>query len=146
MMRMNAMDILLADDSKVDVKLVRLAFKEAKIEHHLHVVENGEEALEFLQRQGRFADAPRPDLILLDINMPRMNGHEVLDAVKRDDKLKSIPVVMLTCSDDPDDINRSYNNYANSYLTKPTDFKDLVDEVAKGLNQYWFKLVKLPVP
>jgi len=136
--------ILLVDDSDVDVQLMELALLEAKVGHNLHIVNDGPDALAFLRQQKPYTDAVRPDLILLDINMPRMSGHEVLDEIKADDNLKSIPVVILTTSNDPQFVVASYRKYANSHVTKPMNFDELVVKVAEGINHYWFNVVELP--
>ena len=137
-------EILLVDDSDVDVRLMELAFLEAKVNHNLHIVNDGPDALAFLSRQEPYSDAVCPDLILLDINMPQMSGHEVLDRIKADDELKLIPVVILTTSKDPTLVATSYEKYANSHITKPMNFDALVTKVAEGVNEYWFNVVDLP--
>lgn len=137
-------DILLIEDEPADANLVRLALKENKIRCRLHHVFDGVEALAFLQRKGdKNTDAPRPDLILLDINMPRMNGHEFLVSIKADEKLASIPVVVLTTSDTDRDITASYQMGAAGYITKPVDIDQFIDAI-QHLNNYWFALVQLP--
>lgn len=138
------LEILLVEDSKVDVLLTRKCLKEAKLPHHLHVVNDGVEAMQYLRREGKFADATRPDLVLLDLNMPRKDGFDVLAEVKGDTDLRRIPVVILTTSDDQKDIDRAYTAYANSYITKPVSFEEFVDEVAMGIKEYWFRVVQLP--
>ncbi len=137
-------EILLVDDSEVDVRLMELALLEAKVQHNLHIVNNGPDAIAFLHQHEPYTDAARPDLILLDVNMPQMSGHEVLDEIKADDELKSIPVVVLTTSNDPQLVRTSYRKYANSHISKPLDFDELVTKVAEGINQYWFNVVDLP--
>ena len=137
-------DILMVDDSDVDVQLMQYALLEANLDHNLHVVNDGTSALAFLRREDPYGDAIRPDLVLLDINMPGMTGHEVLDEVKADEDLRSIPVVILTTSSNPDHVLISYKKYANSHVTKPMQFKDLVSKVAEGVNSYWFNVVELP--
>jgi len=137
-------DILLVDDSHVDVRLMELALLEAKIDHNLYVVNDGTDALAFLRRQEPYTNARRPDLVLLDVNMPQMSGHEVLDEIKADDDLKSIPVVILTTSNDPTLVDTSYKKYANSHVTKPMDFDDLVAMVSDGIHHYWFNVAELP--
>jgi CheY-like chemotaxis protein len=137
-------DILLADDNRADVQLMQLALLEAGFDHNLHVVEDGDKALAFLRREEPYADAARPDLVLLDMNMPRMSGHDVLDQVRTDDGLKAIPVVILTTSADPTHVLTSYSKFANSHITKPMDFDDLIKKVVQGINGYWFNLVELP--
>ncbi len=136
-------EILLVEDNAIDVLLTREALHEGQIRNVLHVVEYGEEALAFLRNQGTFADAPRPDLILLDLHLPRMDGREVLAMIKADDGLKQIPVVLLTTSKRDDDIFESYRLHANCYITKPIDFENFTDIVGK-IEHYWFKAVTLP--
>ncbi|QDU94788.1 response regulator [Lignipirellula cremea] len=136
-------EILLVDDDPIDVELTRRALKKEATEKTVHVANDGLEAMEFLRRQGRFADAPQPDLVLLDLNMPRMNGYEVLDAMKSDPGLQHIPVVVLTTSEAETDIMRSYSQHANSYVAKPVDLEQF-HSVLKILTNYWFHAVKLP--
>ncbi len=135
--------ILLVDDDDDDVRLTRKAFENDRVLIRLHRVEDGIQAMQFLRREGDFADAPRPDLILLDLNMPRKSGREVLKEIKEDPQLHSIPVVVLTTSDDEKDVARSYEHQANSYVTKPVDL-DQFREVLKTLKDYWFSVVRLP--
>ncbi|MCE5182143.1 MAG: response regulator [Betaproteobacteria bacterium] len=136
--------ILLAEDEPADANLVKLAISENRILADLHTVVDGREAFEFLRRQGpRFADAPRPNLILLDLNMPRMDGREFLAAIKQDTALKDIPVVVLTTSDVERDIVASYHLGASGYVTKPVDINQFIDAV-RQLGDYWFSLVRLP--
>jgi CheY-like chemotaxis protein len=137
-------DILLADDSPEDVKLMQLALLEAGVEHNLHVVHDGDQALAFLRKQVPYANAARPDLVILDANMNRMSGHEALDEIKADPELKAIPVVILTTSNDPALVLASYEKYANSHVMKPMGFPELVSKVAEGLKNYWFNVVELP--
>jgi len=137
-------DILLVDDNRADMQLAQFALLESGIDHNFHGVESGEAAVSFVRRQEPYCHAPRPDLILLDLNMPGKSGHAVLDELKSDPALKSIPVVILTTSGAPGDIDRAYANHANSYIVKPMDFDDFCNEVAKGLSNYWFRVVELP--
>ncbi|WP_425401129.1 response regulator [Aeoliella sp.] len=125
------------------MRLTRKAFENDRVLIRLHRVEDGIQAMQFLRREGDFADAPRPDLILLDLNMPRKSGREVLKEIKEDPQLHSIPVVVLTTSDDEKDVARSYEHQANSYVTKPVDL-DQFREVLKTLKDYWFSVVRLP--
>ena len=118
-------EILLVEDNPADVRLTQEALKEEKLHMNMSVVNDGVEAMEFLQRQGKFASAPRPDLILLDLNLPRKDGREVLKEVKNDDNLKTIPVVILTVSKAEEDIIKTYNLHANCFVTKPTDLDEL---------------------
>ena len=136
--------ILLAEDEPADAHLVKTALAENRILTDLHHVVDGREVLEFLRRQGpRFANAPRPDLILLDLNMPRMDGRECLAALKQDPALHGIPVVILTTSKAEEDILRSYNLHANCYITKPMDLNQFF-KVVQGIADFWFTIVKLP--
>jgi two-component system, chemotaxis family, response regulator Rcp1 len=136
-------DILLVEDNPGDVRLAQEALKESKVRNKLFVVDDGVEAMEFLRQQGKYADAPRPDLILLDLNLPRKGGREVLDEVKNDEDLKRIPVVVLTVSRAEEDIVKCYNNHANCYITKPLDFNQFM-EVTKAIDNFWLTIVKLP--
>ncbi len=138
-----AIDILLVEDSPGDIRLAQEALKESKVRNKLFVVEDGAEAMAFLRHQGKYADAPRPDLILLDLNLPRKSGREVLSEIKNDQDLKRIPVVVLTVSRDEEDIMRSYDNHANCYITKPLDFSQFM-EITKSIEQFWLTIVMLP--
>jgi two-component system, chemotaxis family, response regulator Rcp1 len=135
--------ILLVEDNPGDVKLTEIALKEGKLLNRMIVAYDGEEAMEFLHRRGRFADAPQPDLILLDLNLPRKSGHEVLKELKADDRLKHIPVVVLTTSKAEEDIIRSYTNHANCYITKPVDLHQFI-RVVKSIQDFWVTIVTLP--
>ena len=136
-------EILLVDDSPGDVRLTVEALKEAKVRNRLNVAVDGVEAMDYLKRQGRFAQAPRPDLILLDLNLPRKDGREVLTEIKADNSLKSIPVVILTTSSAEEDIVRTYNLHANCYITKPVDFGQFIT-VVRSIEDFWLTVVKLP--
>ncbi|HEY3470893.1 MAG TPA: response regulator [Amycolatopsis sp.] len=136
-------DILLVEDDPGDVLMTREAFEHQKIRNALHVASDGVEALEFLNRKGRFRTAPRPGLILLDLNLPRKDGREVLGEIKRDPDLRTIPVVVLTTSEAEEDIARSYDLHANAYVTKPVDFEKFV-EVVRKIDDFWLTVVKLP--
>ena len=136
-------DILLVEDNPADVDLTRETFREAKILNRLYVARDGVEALGFLRREGEHAAAPRPDLILMDLNMPRMDGRELLGHIKEDRDLRRIPVVILTTSKAEADILRSYNLHANCYITKPVDL-DQFSAVARAIEDFWLTLVKLP--
>ena len=142
---MNVMpiELLLVEDSEADVRLTIEALREAKVKNRLWVVEDGVEALDFLRQQGRHADAPRPDLILLDLNLPRMDGRQVLKEIKNDDSLKRIPVVVLTTSKSEEDVLRAYQLHANCYITKPVDFNRFM-EVVKSIENFWLTVVTLP--
>jgi two-component system, chemotaxis family, response regulator Rcp1 len=136
-------DILLVEDSEGDARLAFEAMKDSKIRNTLHRVADGEEAMDFLHRKGRHANAPRPDLILLDLNLPKKDGREVLAEVKVDDDLKRIPIVILTVSKDEVDILKSYNLHANCYITKPIDLEQFM-KVVKSIEDFWLTIVKLP--
>lgn len=135
--------ILMADDDQDDCLLVNKAFEASRLANDLRFVADGEELMDYLYRRGTYEDAPRPGLILLDLNMPRKDGREALKEIKEDAGLKDIPVVVLTTSKDEEDILRSYNLGANSYITKPVTFEGLSD-VMKSLGTYWFEIVELP--
>lgn len=136
-------EILLVEDSPTDVLMAREALTEAKLLNNIHVTEDGVEALEFLRKEGKYTHAPRPDLILLDLNLPRKNGREVLAELKADPTFKSIPVVVLTTSRAEEDILRSYNLHANCYVVKPVEFDKFVQAV-KSISHFWFSIVTLP--
>jgi len=137
-------DILMVEDNPADVRLTMEALKEGKVQNELYVVQNGVEAMAFLHKKGEYADSPRPDLILLDLNLPKKNGHEVLAEIKADTDLRRIPVVILTISKDEEDIIKSYNLHANCYITKPVDLGQLI-EVVNQIESFWFTVVKLPL-
>ncbi|HLD36955.1 MAG TPA: response regulator [Planctomycetota bacterium] len=141
--RINPIEVLLVEDSPADVRLTKEALKEEKLHVNLNVVNDGVEAMEFLRRTGKFAQAVRPDLILLDLNLPKKDGREVLKEIKQDEKLRSIPVVILTTSKAEEDIVKSYNQYANCYITKPLDLSQF-STVVKSINDFWLTIVKLP--
>ena len=136
-------ELLLVEDSEPDVRLTMEALREAKVKNRLWVVEDGVEALEFLRQQGRFADAPRPDLILLDLNLPRKDGRQVLQEIKADEAIKRIPVVVLTTSKNEEDVLRAYDLHANCYITTPVDFNRFM-EVVKSIEDFWLTVVRLP--
>ncbi|HET6706388.1 response regulator [Amycolatopsis sp.] len=136
-------DILLVEDDPGDVLMTREAFAHHKIRNPLHVAEDGVEALRFLKREGPFEAAPRPGLILLDLNLPRKDGRQVLGEIKQDSALCTIPVVVLTTSEAEEDILRSYELHANAYVTKPVDFEKFV-EVVRKIDDFWVTVVKLP--
>jgi CheY-like chemotaxis protein len=136
-------DILLVEDSPADVRLTREALKEAKVLNTLHVVQDGMGALAFLRRQGQYADSPVPDLILLDLNLPKKDGREVLAEIKQDEALKRIPVVVLTTSRAEEDVVRSYKLHANAYVTKPVDLKQFL-HVIRAIEEFWLAVVTLP--
>ncbi len=136
-------EILLVEDSPSDTDLTLAALAEAKVSNRVTVVEDGVQAMEFLRRQGNRAQAPRPDLILLDLNLPRKDGREVLAEIKADEELKSIPVVVLTTSQAEKDVLQAYALHANCYITKPVDFQQFL-EVVKSVEGFWLTVVKLP--
>ena len=136
-------EILLVEDSPGDVRLTREAFKDAKVHINLNVVSDGAEAMDFLHRAGKHANAPRPDLILLDLNLPKKDGREVLEEIKVSPTLKSIPVVVLTTSASDADILRSYKLHANCYITKPVCLDGFL-EVVRSIDNFWLTVVKLP--
>jgi two-component system, chemotaxis family, response regulator Rcp1 len=136
-------DILLVEDNPGDVRLTVEALKEGKVRNRLSVVEDGVEALAFLRHEGKYADSPRPDVILLDLNLPRKDGRAVLAEIKADEALRRIPVVVLTTSSSEQDILRSYELHANCYITKPVDLEQFM-EVVKGIEDFWLTIVKLP--
>ena len=138
-----AIEVLLVEDSPGDVRLTREAFKNAKVHVNLHVAADGTEAMAFLRREGKYADAPRPDLILLDLNLPKKDGREVLKEIKETPALKSIPVVILTTSASDVDILRSYLLHANCYISKPVDLSGFL-KVVKSIDDFWLSVVKLP--
>jgi chemotaxis family two-component system response regulator Rcp1 len=139
----HGIDILLVEDNPGDVRLTREALKEAKVRNNLHVTEDGVEAMRFLRREEEFANAPRPDLILLDLNLPKKDGREVLEEIKADDNLRRIPVVVLTTSHAEEDIVRSYNLHANCYVTKPVDLDQFI-RIVKSIEDFWLTIVRLP--
>jgi CheY-like chemotaxis protein len=136
-------EILLVEDNEGDVGLVEEVFEDAKIRNSLHVAEDGEEAMLFLNKEKPFANAPTPDIILLDLNLPQKDGREVLEEIKTNDKLKRIPVVVLTTSKAEEDIVKSYDLHANSYITKPVDFDQFI-RVIKSIEDFWLEVVRLP--
>lgn len=137
------MDILLVEDSPGDARLMREAFKELSTPTRLHLALDGVEAMEFLTRTGRFGDAPSPDLMLLDLNLPRRDGREVLELVKGDPALRHIPVLVLSTSASEADVISSYRRHANCYLTKPADLDEFL-EVVRRIEQFWLRVARLP--
>ncbi|MBC8264010.1 MAG: response regulator [Anaerolineales bacterium] len=138
-----SVEILLVEDNPGDVRLAQEALKDAKMRNNLHVARDGVEAMAFLRREGKYADAPHPDLILLDLNLPKKDGREVLAEVKADEDLRRIPVVILTMSKDEEDILKTYNLHANCYVTKPLDLDQFI-KVVKAIEDFWLTIVKLP--
>jgi CheY-like chemotaxis protein len=140
---MRPIEILLVEDNPGDARLTREALAMSKIHNNLHHARDGEEALRFLKREGGFAEAPRPDLILLDLNLPKRDGREVLDDIKRDPDLMHVPVVILTTSQAEEDILRAYRLHANCFISKPVDLEQFI-KVVRSIEQFWFTIVKLP--
>ncbi len=138
-----SINILLVEDNPADVRLTQEVLKEGKINNKLNVVYDGEEAIQYLHKEGPFADAELPDIILLDLNLPKIDGREVLEHIKKDDNLKRIPVIVLTTSDAQADILKMYENHANCYITKPVDFDEFIS-VVKSIEEFWLNIVKLP--
>jgi two-component system, chemotaxis family, response regulator Rcp1 len=140
---MQPIEILLVEDNPGDVRLTTEALKDSKLHNNLSVVEDGVEAMAFLRREGKYANAARPDIILLDLNLPRKDGREVLEEIKNDEDFKRIPVVVLTTSQDEQDILATYNLHANCYITKPVDLSRFIT-IVKNIENFWFSIVKLP--
>jgi two-component system response regulator len=140
---LKSIDILLAEDSPGDAELAKEALEESKLKNRLYTVVDGQEALDFLYQKGKYQDVPRPDLILLDLNMPKVDGREVLKIIKEDEKLRSIPVVILTTSRAEEDILKTYNLHANCYISKPLDL-DKFMEVVAAIENFWISIVALP--
>lgn len=136
-------EILLVEDNLGDVRLTQTAFKKGKVHNHLHVVQDGDAAMAFLRCEGIYRDAPAPDLILLDLNLPGKDGREVLAEIKADEKLQVIPVIVLTTSAAEEDILKSYRLHANGYITKPVEWKAFV-EVVRSIEDFWLSVVRLP--
>jgi CheY-like chemotaxis protein len=139
----SVIQVLLVEDDPGDVLMTREAFEDNKVANTLHVVNDGAEALAFLRKEGEHAGAPTPDLVLLDLNLPRMDGREVLAAVKADDELRQIPIVVLTTSEAEEDVLRSYALHANAYVTKPVDFDRFI-EVVRKIDEFFVSVVRLP--
>jgi chemotaxis family two-component system response regulator Rcp1 len=136
-------EILLVEDSPADTELAQEVLREAKIANRVHAVDNGDDAIAFVRRQGRFADQPRPDLVLLDLNLPGRDGREVLEEMKADPELRTIPVIVLTTSGEHADVERAYSSYVNAYITKPLDL-DAFTSVAQSIEDFWLTIVRLP--
>jgi CheY-like chemotaxis protein len=140
---MSDIQILLVEDNPGDVRLTVEALRDAKVANELHVVGNGEEAIDFLRQQGAHAGAPRPDIVLLDLNLPRLDGRDVLADIKSDPNLTTIPIIVLTSSTAEADIQRSYELHANCFISKPVDFSEFLSAV-RSLEGFWLKIVRLP--
>jgi chemotaxis family two-component system response regulator Rcp1 len=136
-------DILLVEDNEGDARLAKEAMRDSKIRNTLHHVSDGEEAMAFLRKEGKYANVPRPDLVLLDLNLPKKDGRQVLAEIKNDDELKRIPVVILTVSSAEEDILKTYNLHANCYITKPIDLSQFM-KVVRSVEDFWLTIVKLP--
>jgi len=136
-------NFLLVEDNPGDVRLTQEALKSHKVQNNLHVVTDGEEAMAFLRKQGKYKDAPRPDIILLDLNLPKKDGREVLAEIKSEPSLKTIPVVIISSSEAEQDIIKSYDLNANCYVTKPVNFDQFI-KVVQSINDFWLTIVKLP--
>ena len=136
-------EILLVEDNPGDVRLTEEALKEGKVLNNIHLANDGVEAVSFLQKEGKYADAVRPDLILLDLNLPKKDGREVLMEIKKDEALRRIPIVVLTTSKAEEDIIRTYDYHGNCYITKPVDFDQFI-KVVKSIEDFWLSVVKLP--
>lgn len=140
---MKPVQILMVEDNLGDIELSRVALKRGKLVNELNVVEDGEAALDYLHQRGEYADAIRPDLVMLDLNLPKISGRDVLKEIKGDDDLSSIPVIVLSSSEDASDIKESYSLNANSFVTKPVKVEDFVD-VVSSIEHFWIEIVKLP--
>ena len=140
---LNAIDVLLVDDDPGDTLMIREAFEHNKVKNTLECVADGVQAMQYLRREGEYANAPRPDLVLLDLNLPRKDGREVLAEIKSDPQLATIPVVVLTTSNAEEDVLRSYQLHANAYVTKPVDFERFI-EVVRQIDEFFVTVVKLP--
>jgi len=140
---MKPIEILLVEDNQGDIMLTKEAFKDGKVANSLHVVDDGEKALMYLRKQGEFTDATTPDIVLLDLNLPKKDGRQVLHEIKTDEQLKRIPVVILTTSVAQEDVLSAYDNYANCYIRKPVDLNKFMDVVQK-VESFWLTIVKLP--
>lgn len=140
---MTPIQVLLVEDNPGDVRLTQEVFKETKIRNKLHVITDGIEVMPFLRREGKYCDLPRPDLILLDLNLPKKDGRELLAEIKNDPALRHIPVVILTTSRADEDILNSYDLHVNCYITKPVDLEQFI-KVVKGIEDFWLTIVKLP--
>ena len=140
---MRKVNVLLVEDNEGDILLTREAFEESKVQADLSVVRNGQEALDFLFKRKDYEDAQKPDIILLDINIPIYNGHEVLQQIKTDEQLKTIPVIMLTTSNSQEDVKKSYEQHCNTYIVKPLDMEEFLEVILK-IDQFWLQLSVIP--
>jgi two-component system, chemotaxis family, response regulator Rcp1 len=135
--------VLLVEDNPADVGLVEEAFRDGRLRYELHVAEDGVAAMNFLHRKGKFTNAPRPEIVLLDLNLPKKDGREVLEEAKSDPELREIPIIVLTTSDDEADVHRAYELHANCYMTKPVDIDDFIRKV-RSIEDFWLTFVRLP--
>ncbi|MFC5471290.1 response regulator [Cohnella suwonensis] len=142
-MQGSPVEILLVEDNPGDIRLIVEVLKEGKVQNCLHVVEDGEQALAYLRRQGEYEKSIKPDVILLDLNLPKIDGHGVLEAIKKDDSLKHIPVIVLTTSEADQDILKAYNLHANCYIRKPVNLDEFLT-VVRSIENFWLSIVKLP--
>ena len=142
-MMANLIEVLLVEDDPGDVLMTREAFEDNKVKNNLSVVSDGVDALAFLRKEGKYADAPNPDLILLDLNLPRMDGREVLQEMKNDEALRAIPVIVLTSSSAESDIRAAYRLHANAFITKPVGLEQFLEAI-RGIEAFWMSLVRLP--
>lgn len=140
---MKLIDILVVEDNSGDARLIKEVMNDNKIFSSFYLAKDGVEAMDFLKHNGKFKNSPKPDLIILDLNLPRMDGREVLSEIKNDEKLKHIPIVIMTISQAEEDILKSYNLHANCYITKPIDLNQFI-KVVKSIEDFWFSIVKLP--
>jgi two-component system, chemotaxis family, response regulator Rcp1 len=140
---MKTIEILLVEDNPGDIRLTKEALKESKIANHLHVAIDGVEALDFLRKRGRFANSPTPDLVLLDLNLPRKGGIEVLEEIKSNGQLKIIPIIVLTTSQSEKDILKSYELHVNCFVTKPVEFDEFITAI-RSIEDFWFNIARLP--
>ena len=140
---MRAIQILLVEDNEVDTVLTKEAFEDASLSYNINVARDGKEGMQYLEKKGKFADAETPDMVLLDINLPKKNGHEVLHFIKSNDSLKHIPVIMLTTSNSENDVEKSYKNHANCHIIKPIEVEDFLYVMA-NIESFWINIARLP--
>ncbi|MBY8982526.1 MAG: response regulator [Candidatus Lokiarchaeota archaeon] len=140
---MNIIDILIIEDNPGDILLLKEAFKETQLHYNLHIVEDGIKALLFLKKRENYVNVPRPDLIILDLNLPKKSGYEILNEIKQERSLKKIPVLILTISSSEEDITKSYESHANCFIKKPVDMDKFIN-IVQGIADFWFRIAKLP--
>ena len=143
--RVQPMEILLVEDNPVDVVITKEAFNAGRVRNNVHVAEDGEEAMDFLHKRGKYSSAPTPEIILLDLNLPKKDGRDILAEVKADPSLRRIPVIVLTTSEDKEDIRRSYDLQANCFITKPADTEQFAKAMGR-VGEFWYSVVRLPAP